>query len=232
MLNLPFETNTVIYFAFVSLVLSSGMLLFLVGNRVRRTVKRLRRQYVPHITVPENVFRFVLVFLWISLSFGLLFLAAFIQSYRSFTKTQLVAVVQCRPLEDEEHAMLLELTPVVDGVRQQTAGYVLRGDQWALEGNILKWDDWLNFAGVHTQYKLTRVRGRFVNTSDEINIRPTVYSLVQQEEDPRWQWLFKYGHRLRFVQAVYGNTVFTFPSNDHVFGVYVTTSGFMTKVMQ
>ncbi len=232
MLNFPFAINVIIIGSFVSLVLGLLLFLFLVFSRVRRTVKRVRRQYVQYISVPQNVTRFVLVIIWILVSFGILFLAAFIQSYKSFTKQQLVAEVRCRVLEDDKTAMLLELTPVVNGVRGETEGFVLHGDQWALEGNILKWDDWLNFAGVHTQYKLTRVRGRFVDTQDEINLAPTVYSLVQQEEDPRWHWLFKYGHKLRFVQAVYGNTVYTFPSNDNVYDVYVTTSGLMTRVRE
>jgi hypothetical protein len=50
--------------------------------------------------------------------------------------------------------------------------------------------------------------------------------LVVSEED-RWRWLYEYGSRLPFVQAVYGNTVFTFPAEGKVFAIYVTTSGFM-----
>jgi len=225
----PFQTNLVMVLAFISLLLGLLTLLFLIFNRLRRMRRRMRREYVRYLSVTQNVMRFVLVVIWILASLSVLFLAAFIQSYTTFTKQELVAEIRCRQLPEDESAMLLELTPVVSGVRQETEGFVIKGDQWALEGNILKWDPWLNFVGVHTQYKLTRVRGRFVNTSDERSIRPTVYSLVEYEEDPRWQWLFKYGHKLRFVQAVYGNTVFTYPS-DAAYEVYVTTSGFMTRV--
>jgi hypothetical protein len=69
-----------------------------------------------------------------------------------------------------------------------------------------------------------------VNYEDEINKQPTVFSLVAREEDPRWRWLYKYGHRLRFVDAVYGNTVYTYPSTEELFVVYVSTSGFTVKI--
>jgi hypothetical protein len=45
--------------------------------------------------------------------------------------------------------------------------FLIRGDQWMIEGDILKWDDWLNFLGLETRYRLTRVRGRYVSTQQE-----------------------------------------------------------------
>jgi hypothetical protein len=123
--------------------------------------------------------------------------------------------------------MILNLATIESPQTASIQRYRLRGQQWSIEGHILKWDDWLNFIGLHTMYKLTRVRGRYLRTEDEMNKPATVYSLVTYEEDPRWRWLYEYGARLPFVEAVYGNTVFTFPSETKTFGIYVTTSGFM-----
>lgn len=230
MLNFPFEPTVIILISSASLLLAMVTLLFLLGNRIRRTIKRMRFRQTKYIGIGQHVFRFTLTFLWIAVSAAILFLAAFIQSYQSFTKEELVAEVRCAPLQqDGAAAMHFELTPVVSNQRLPARTFLLNGDQWALEGDILKWDAWLNFAGIHTMYKLTRVRGRFVNYEDEINNRPSVYSLVEREDDPRWRWLYKYGHRLRFVDAVYGNTVYTYPSAESVFEVYVSTTGFMVK---
>ncbi|MFQ5650201.1 MAG: hypothetical protein ACE5IY_09700 [bacterium] len=229
MLDLPFETTLVIAVAAVSLILSVLTLLILLLNRIRRT-------FMPgpagHISIPQHVLRFLATFLWITTSLAVLFIAAFVQSFQSFTKRELVAEVQCRPLADEPNAMLLELTQVSGGERLEKQGFILKGDQWALEGDILKWDDWLNFAGLHTMYKLTRVRGRYVHVTDELNEANSIFSLVDQEDDPRWRWLYKYGYRLRFVDAVYGNTVYTYPSEDSVYEVFVTTSGYIVKVKE
>ncbi len=230
MLNFPFKTTLAILLAAVSLSLAVLTLFFLLINRIRRIIRRVRFQHIRYITIAEHIFRFTLTFLWIAVSAAILFLAAFVQSYQSFTKQELVAEVRCVPLADGTDSMFMELTPVVDGKQQSPREFLLKGDQWALEGDILKWDDWLNFAGLHTMYKLTRIRGRYVDYQDEVSRKPSVYSLVEHESDPRWRWLYKYGHRLRFVDAVYGNTVYTYPSEKNVYEIYVTTSGFMVKV--
>ncbi|NIR52867.1 hypothetical protein GWO43_30080, partial [candidate division KSB1 bacterium] len=232
MLDPPFETTLVIVVFAASLVAALLTLLVLVLNRFRRTFRKVRGKLIKHISISENTFRFVFTILWISVSAAVLFLAAFIQSYDRFTHKELVAEVHCMALEegDGTASMYLELTPFSDGERQKTLKFLLNGDQWALEGDILKWDDFMNFLGIHTMYKLTRIRGRYINYQDEISRKPSVYSLIEKEERPEWRWLYKYGHKLRFVDAVYGNTVFTYPSETNVYEVYVTTSGFIVDV--
>ncbi len=232
MLDLPFETTAVIVVGLISLALAIFTLVVLLLNRVRRTIKKMRFQQTPHISVPQHVLRFLMTFIWIALSLAVVFIAAFIQSFNSFTKRELVAEVQCTYVADNERAMLLKLTPIVSGNRQEMQGFILQGDQWALEGNILKWDDWLNFVGLHTQYKLTRVRGRYLDIESEINEKGTVYSLVGKEDTPEWRWLFQHGYRLRFVDAVYGNTVYSYPADHKIYQVFVTTSGFLLKVKE
>ena len=231
MFSFPFEMSLVILLATTSLLLALLTFVFLLANRVRRTIKRLRFQQTRYLGIGQHVFRFSITFFWIAVSAAVLFLAAFIQSYRNFTKEELVAEVRCVPVQgDGAVTMHLELIPVSAGQRLSPRVFLLNGDQWALEGDILKWDDWLNFAGIHTMYKLTRVRGRYVDFEDEMNQKRSVFSLVEREDDPRWRWLYKYGHRLRFVDAVYGNTVYTYPLQDNAFEVYVSTSGFTVKI--
>ena len=224
-MSFPFESTSVIAVAAYCLVIGLLAFVFMLLNRVRRIIKRMKFQQTMPIRLPQHIFRFLVVLIWIMSSAAVLFLAAFVQSFQAFTKKQLVAEVACRPLEGEPQTMLLEISEVIGGVRQQPKGFVLKGDQWSVEGDILKWDDWLNFAGMHTQYKLTRVRGRYIEVEDERAKENTVYSLVTHESDPRWSWLYKYGYRLRFVDAAYGNTVFTYPSDHTEFLLYVTTSG-------
>ena len=138
-------------------------------------------------------------------------------------------MVYCAPAEDPKDEMTLWLVTF----EPPTVGYLsyhrLRGQQWAIEGHILKWNDWLNFIGLHTMYKLTRVRGRYLRAEDESRTPATASSLVEQEEDPRWRWLYEYGAQLPFVTAVYGNTVFTSPSETKTFEIYVTPFGFMIE---
>jgi len=232
MLDFPFEVGFIIYLALASLVLALLTLFILLLNRVRRTVQRTRGKAVKPISVTQHSLRFIFTIIWILLSTSILFLAAFVQSYKSFTREELAAEIRCTPITGNgtQQSMLLEFTPVHDGLRGETREFSLNGDQWAVEGHIIKWDNWLNFAGLHTMYKLTRIKGRYLRIEDERRRRPSVYSLVEREEEPPWRWLYEYGHRLRFVTAVYGNTVYTYPSKRHTFQIYVTTSGFTVRI--
>ncbi len=230
MFDLPFETGLIIYLALASLILAILTCFAMLINRIRKGILRSRGKPARYFSLTRNVFRFLVVFLWIAVSAAVLFLAAFIQSYQTFTKEELVAEVRCTPLDEGSKSMFLEISEVENGRKLRPREFVLNGDQWALEGDVLKWDDWLNFVGLHTMFKLTRVRGRFVDYEDEINEKPSVFSLVKSENDPKWRWLYKYGYQLRFVSAVYGNTVYTYPDKEKVYDVYVTTSGFIARV--
>lgn len=229
MLNPPFSGSIPIYFALGLLILSLALIMGFLYRRVYRLIRRLRRRPVPHVGIVTSTLRLLLMLLLIALSAAVLFLSGFIQSYTAFTHRQLAAMVYCAPAEGPEDEMALWLVTF----ETPTAGYLshhrLRGQQWAVEGHILKWDDWLNVLGLQTMYKLTRVRGRYLRAEDESSKPATASSLVEQEEDPRWRWLYEYGARLPFVTAVYGNTVFTFPSDIKIFEIYATPFGFMIE---
>ena len=160
---------------------------------------------------------------------ALLFYTALLKSYHVFTGKQLVAVVQCQPLRDRDYDFELKLIPVIGSTRQDATTFKLRGDQWALEGNILKWKEIVNFLGLKTMYQLTRVRGRFLSSQKEESEPSSVYSLADEERAQKWKWLYKYGYKLPFVTSAYGNTVYTYPTPNKELKVYVTTSGFMVE---
>jgi hypothetical protein len=206
------QGSTLIYGAIGLLAISLVMLVLFITKRIYGIIRRLQRKPMGRVGVIPSTVRLFLILLLISASIALLFLGAFIR---------------CTTVSGTEDTMILELTTAEPPPANEIHRYLLRGQQWTVEGHILKWDDWLNFLGLRTMYKLTRVRGRYLRAEDEMNKPTTVYSLVPNEDDPRWRWLYEYGPRLPFVQAVYGNTVFTFPSETKTFAIYVTTSGFM-----
>jgi hypothetical protein len=111
----------------------------------------------------------------------------------------------------------------------RTRRFDVAGDQWVLEGDILKWRNWLNFLGLHTRYRLTRLRSRYIEASDEMTKPSSVYPLVENEDHPLWRYLYKYGPRLPMVSTVYGNAVFQASGEDAVFRIYVGTSGFIAR---
>jgi hypothetical protein len=227
MFNPPVSGSLLIYSALALLFVGLLMLMFFIAGRVGRIIRRMRRRPVKRIGFIASTLRLLVILLLISASTALLLLGAFIQSYSNFTHRELAATVRCAPVPGTNDQMTLELMTPALPVVTKARRYLLRGQQWSVEGHILTWDNWLNFFGLRTMYKLTRVRGRYLRAEDEVNKPATAYSLVANEDDPRWCWLYEYGSRLPFVQAVYGNTVFTFPAEAKTFNIYVTTSGFM-----
>jgi len=227
MFNPPFSGSMLIYSALGILIIGVALFMAFIVRRVLYIIRRLKRKPVKRFDIIASTLRLLLILLLIAVSLACLFLGAFIQSYTAFTHREFAATVHCTPVPGTEDTMILELVTRDSPVAAHSRRYRLRGQQWTVEGHILKWDDWLNFLGLKTMYKLTRARGRYLRADDEMNKPATVYSLVANEEDPRWRWLYEYGPRLPFVEAVYGNTVFTFPSETKSFAIYVTTSGFM-----
>jgi hypothetical protein len=227
MINVPFSASVLTYSALALLLVGLFMLLVFIGNRVGRILRRLQRKPVKRVSFIASTLRLFLILLLLAAAGTLLCLGAFIQSYTVYTQRELAATVHCAPVPGTSDQMVLELAMPKTPTTEQVRRYLLRGQQWSIEGHILTWDPWLNFLGLKTMYKLTRVRGRYLRADEEMNKPATVYSLVPREDDPRWRWLYLYGPRLPFVQAVYGNTVFTFPAEGKTFAIYVTQSGFM-----
>lgn len=224
MIHLPLSINLFIYISLASLLLGIITLLFFIFNLIRKIFQG------KGVGLIQSAFIFALILIWIVFSATGLFLTSFIQPYRSFTNRELVAVVRCKPLDDKANTMQMRLRLVKNGETEKEEAFMVKGNQWAVEGDILIWDDRLNLLGLHAMYRLTRVRGRYIDVQNEIQNTPTVYSLVRDEGIPYWRWLYRYGYRLPFVTAVYGNTVFTYPSKEDTYEIYVTTSGFMAQV--
>lgn len=113
--------------------------------------------------------------------------------------------------------------------RSEVRRFDVAGDRWVLEGDILKWRNWLNFLGLHTRYRLTRLRSRYLRTTEGMTKPSTIYSLVENEDSPFWKYLYQYGPGLRIVSTVYGNAVFQSSGEDVTFRVYVGTPGFIVR---
>lgn len=228
-LNPPFSGSVPIYIALGVLILGLVLLVWFIYRRVSRLINLVRRRPVEHVGMVSSTLRLLLILLVIAVSTATVFLFAFLQSYTTFTHLERIGTVYCTPVPDSENDMLLRLVMAESSTGGRIREYRVLGEQWVIEGHILKWDNWLNFLGLPTMYKLTRVRGRYLKVEDEASMPSTAYSLVPNEEDPVWVWLYQYGAHLPFVKAVYGNAAFTFPSTSKVFYLNATISGFMIQ---
>jgi hypothetical protein len=209
-------------------------LVFLFIFSVRRLKFMAKRLAKKPASVPGPVAstrNFLLILLWTAGFCAVFFAGFFFQAYHAFTREEPVAQVTITPLPQEQKTLItLEVLSLDDDIKIQQ--FQVSGDQWVLEGDILKWKDWVNFLGLHTRYRLTRLRGRYIRTSDAKLKPSSIYSLVETEDHPVWGFLYRHGSSFPLVSAAYGNAVFQGSDEPSTFLVYVSTSGFMTRMIE
>lgn len=225
------KTDSVILAGAAGFLIGFVFLLIFVYRRILFVARKRGRKpaSVPKFLV--SLRNLLLIFLWISLFGVLLFAGFFFRAYRAFTWEEPVAEII---IEHQEKSGLSSITIIQDeaGGEPRERRFDVAGDQWVLEGDILKWRNWLNFLGLHTRYRLTRLRSRYLQTSDEMTKPSTIHRLVENEDNPLWRHLYKYGPRLPMVSTVYGNAVFQSSGEDVSFRVYVGTSGFIARKIE
>jgi hypothetical protein len=167
-----------------------------------------------HVHVGRGICGIVLLLLAVSL----LWVTFLVQSYLGLTGEIKVAHVRATALTNAPHEMTVELT-LYDGNGKQTSdnSYLLKGDEWMLQGDIVKFSTWANVVGLHSGYKLTRLEGRYDDIALENNGPHTAIALNGGDDN-----FFKAAYTQKawiawFVDASYGNAVFQAPGAFDVF---------------
>lgn len=218
----------IVYVATIGVCLGMLSLMVFIYHRLRRLLSAFsNRQY----TTPKalaSIRNFILIILWSAVFGMLLFLGYFLRAYHVFTLEKPVASIEITPM-NQPQTMKIQLVRIDADTGSSPEEFIIKGDQWALEGDILKWDNWLNFLGLQTRYRFTRIRGRYLEAKDEIRKENTIHSLVRDEDHYFWQYLYQYGEKLPFVSTVYGNAVFQYGNRKKDFLIYVSNSGFIIR---
>lgn len=154
----------------------------------------------------------------LAVAVSLLWLTFLVQSYLGLTGEIKVAHIRATPIANAAHLMSVEVT-LYDGNGHATSDntYLIQGDEWMVQGDIIKFPTWLNVVGLHAGYKLTRLEGRYDDINLENNAHHTAIAL-NGGDDTFFQTT--YTHRqwfAPFVDAAYGNAVFQRPGSFDVF---------------
>ncbi len=153
--------------------------------------------------------------------------AGWAQTYRSLTHNELVAYIQAAPIQGQSQTMSVTYTPVHDGQNGTPLTYLIKGDEWQLGGDVIKWQDYMNILGVHTGYRITRLMGYYDNAADYKTKRVTAEDLDGGSDDV-YRFLQDHANLAPFVRATYGNAVIQRPDPTHTYKVYLSTSGYWT----
>ena len=207
--------------AVVAMVLAVFGLGFLVVF-LRWLVDFSRIRTISSLKPVRTLFAFTLSVAFLASAAAAAFLATSLRTYGAFTERTLVAYVECERINDNpDYEMLLRYAPVEDGDEGEPSHYLLKGDMWEIGGDILKWDPQLALIGIRPTHKVTRISSHGLQDSGE----GSNYQ-VNGGTDELWLWLHEYGDRLPFVDAVYGSAVFTLPSAEQAFELYVGQDGY------
>lgn len=99
----------------------------------------------------------------------------------------------------------------------------LAGDQWMIEGYILRWSTFLRWLGAGSYYRVTRFSGRRLAPSDAPQ---DIYQLYPEE--PIWKFLLVHGKKIPLIDAAYGIGAFQYPQEDTVY-IHINDTGFILR---
>ena len=208
----------------VGVLLAFIFALLFLWERIKKVIGKSEKE-IPGLT--GSLRNLLLILLLIAVSGVFLFFGFFLRAYSAFTYEEPIAKIYIEPLGEKTSKVELHLLQSEDTVKAEE--FIINGDQWMIEGDILKWDEYLNFAGLHTRYRLTRLRGRYIKTYEELNNTHTIYSLVENEDEPFWNFMYDIGHKLPLVSTVYGNASFQMADKRRAYEIFVSTSGFVVR---
>jgi hypothetical protein len=145
------------------------------------------------------------------------------RGYQALTREDLVARVHTRPMGPQSFVARVEF--VDDG--EQT--YVLAGDEFYIDAHILKWKPIANLLGLHTQYELDRISGRYIDVQDERNQPRTLFSLKAEKSLDMFTMRRRWSVLSPLVDAEYGSATFVAVNAPAEFEVRVSTSGLLIR---
>jgi hypothetical protein len=167
-----------------------------------------------------------------SITFGLLLLVSGLlfgtigvatQGYRMLTKEEIAAVITTEP-NGAQHFTAHFRFP--DG---REISYLLAGDELYVDARILKWKPIANFFGLHTNYELDRVSGRYKLLKDEQDRKRTVFSLAKEKPLDMFRLRNRYQWLRPLVDAEYGSATFITADKPSRFEVRISTTGLLIR---
>ncbi|MDQ7799122.1 MAG: hypothetical protein RDU76_09320 [Candidatus Edwardsbacteria bacterium] len=153
------------------------------------------------------------------LSAAFIFLSLFIQTLNRYLHDQRIGAISAR---QEGQGLRMEFT---DLKTEQHFNFELNGDQWMVEGYIVRWNPLLRWLGAGAYYKIDRFSGRY--ESDTCSLAPGRY-VIDSSHRGLWKSLLKYGQRTKLIDAAYGIAAFQYPAEE-TYGLYINDSGFIIK---
>jgi hypothetical protein len=164
--------------------------------------------------------------LFLSLSALTATLGASTQGYRALTGEEVAITVTTIPTGPRAFQAFVEFA---DG-RDTTL--VVEGDQIMIDAHILKWRYFANVLGLHTQYELDRLSGRYVDIDSERELERTVHSLKTDKRVDLFDLVRRYAFLTYLVDAEYGSATYVEVQEPARFQISVSTTGLLVREVE
>ena len=145
------------------------------------------------------------------------------QGYRAFTREDTAAVVHTEPVAPKRFNAHFRFP---DG---REATFELAGDELYVDAHILKWKPVAAFLGLHTDYELDRVAGRYTNLAEEQSAARTVFSLAQDKPLNMFDLRRRFSLLAPLVDTEYGSATFIAAEKPQQFEIRVSTTGLLVR---
>jgi hypothetical protein len=155
----------------------------------------------------------------------ILWIAVSLRAYQAFSKEELFASVTCQRSHEASFDYIIFYKPIG---QNKTSAFGIKGNQWRIEGLVIKWKGFVNILGIHTWHKPVRISGRYSDITENKKFGLTEYTL-NDGEGSFWRVISRIDKIFPFIEAIYGSGAFMPCRENIVYKVYVTTSGYMIK---
>ena len=163
--------------------------------------------------------------------------SAFLFSLSALSATLGASTHGYAALTREEVAMTVTTTPTGPRTFQAQVEFpdgrdttlAVQGDQFLVDAHILKWRYVGNLLGLHTQYELDRLTGRYIDIEDERALPRTVHSLKADKPFDLFELAQRYALLALLVDTEYGSATYTEVDRPARFQVLVSTTGLLLR---
>lgn len=184
-------------------------LCILISSIVRIARRKMR--------IKRFITSFIIFLLAVAFSISFIYLSLFIQTFARYTHEERIASVYAEETDKGIHVYF------VDEKRNLEYTFTLTGNQWMVEGCILRWSVLLRWLGADSYYKVTRFRGRWELAEGK---QTTEYEI--QPQGRLWKFLLKHGESIPFIDTAYGIGAFQYPDTKTYY-LYINDTGFILR---
>jgi hypothetical protein len=154
----------------------------------------------------------------------ILWVTTLLQAYLGLTGEVKAAHVVAKSIANSPHTLDVEITVYGDRDHADThATYLVEGDLWALQADIVELEPWVNALGFHSGYQLTRLFGERLDGTavkqNQIFLHGSDRDFFADMQNHTW-----YTHP--FIRSAYGNAVIAAPGT---YDVYISQDAIKTR---